>query len=255
MPMANKMTNLVNKIEHRLGSDVLGLPPELDKDQWPKKVITKETLDTFSRFFPRKIPYVLGPENKKGDYYLIDETLCSNVEILGNGDIDWKRWSQHFPGLLYSGVNSYDMMTSGIDFETAVDVQMMADHISMFSNGIYIEFEPPNKIYLRVVIAASFLTNFQRIPINLFVKHADNLKTIEPTKMELFEELATADVATFLYEKLKMFDQMELAHTVTDLKLSSLEEKARRREQVVEYMRNNYVSAANKAMPIMITVN
>ena len=160
-----------------------------------------------------------------------------------------------YPELLYGGVNSYDMMTSGIDFETMVDVQMMADHVSLFSNGIYVDFQPPNRIYLRIVIASSFLTNFQRIPINLFVKHPLNLKTIEPTKMEIFEELALADVATYLYEKLKMYDQMETAFTNVDLKLASLEEKARTRQEIVEKLRNSYVSAANKNMPIMISIN
>ena len=255
MPMANLMTELLNKIEHRLGSDVIGLPPELGKDQWARKVITKETLDTFSRFFPHKMPYVLGPENKKNNYWLIDETICNNVKILGALDIDWKLWSAHFPGLLYGGVNSYDMMTSGIDFETAVDVQMMADHVSMFTNGIYVRYVPPNKIFLDIVISSSFLTNFQRIPINLAVKHADNLKTIEPTKFEIFEDLALADVATYLYEKLKMYDQMETAFTTSDLKLASLEDKARRRPEIVDMLRNSYVSAANNSMPVFLTVN
>ena len=144
--------------------------------------------------------------NKKNDYYLIDESICNNVQILGVGDIDWHAWSAHYPGLLYGGVNSYDMMTSGVDFETFTDIQMMADHVSAFSNGIYLEFVPPNKIKLNIIISSSFLTNYQTIPINLFVKHADNLKTIPPTQMELFERLAISDVATFLYEQLKMYD-------------------------------------------------
>ena len=255
MPMANLMTELLLKIETELGSDELNLPDKLKKDQWPEKVIKLRTIPTFSRYFPRKLRYVLGPENKKFDYWLVDETICNNVKIIGVGDIDWHAWSAHYPGLLYGGVNSYDMMTSGVDFETMVDVQMMADHVSLFSNGIYVDFQPPNRIYLRIVIASSFLTNFQRIPIYLFVKHPLNLKTIEPTKMELFEELALADVATYLYEKLKMYDQMETAFTNVDLKLASLEEKARTRQDIVEKMRNTYVSAANKNMPILLSIN
>lgn len=255
MPMANSMTKLLNKIERRLGTQQLNLPDYLSKDVWAKDVICNETLDTFSRFFPNKIPYVLGPENKKNDYYLIDESICNNVQILGAGDIDWHAWSSHYPGLLYGGVNSYDMMTSGVDFETIVDVQMMADHVSAFSNGIYVEFIPPNKIKLNIIIASSFLTNFQRIPIHLFIKHADNLKTIPPTQMETFERLATADVATFLYEQLKMYDNLETTYSNIDLKLASLEEKARDRQQIVDYLEQNYVSAANRNQPVMLTVN
>jgi hypothetical protein len=40
-----------------------------------------------------------------------------------------------------------------------------------------------------------------------------------------------------------------------DLKLSSLEEKARDRQAVVEYMEQNYVSAANRNQPVMLTIN
>ena len=255
MPMANEMTKLLNKIEHRLGTRLLNLPPELSKDVWAKEVICCETLDTFSRYFPHKIPYVLGPENRKYDYYLIDEQICESQTIIGAGDIDWHEWSHHFPGMMYGGVNAYDMMTSGVDFETFVDVQMMADHVSCFSNGVYVDYYPPNRIKLNIVIASSFLTNFQRIPIKLFVKHADNLKTIYPTQMETFERLATADVATFLFEQLKMFDQLETVFANVDLKLSSLEEKARDRQQVLEYIEQTYVSAANRHQPVMLTIN
>ena len=256
MPMANEMTRLLNKIEHRLGTNQLNLPESMGKDVWAREVICNETLDTFSRYLPNKIPYVLGPENNVGNgTYLIDETVCESVTIIGSGDIDWHAWSHHYPGLLYGGVNSYDMMTTGVDFETFADVQMMADHVSAFANGIYVDYIPPNKIHLNTVIAASFLTNFQHIPISLLVKHADNLKTIPPTQMEIFERLATDDVAVFLYEQLKMYDQLETVYANVDLKLSSLEEKARDREQCIEELKSNYVSAANKNHPIMITVN
>ena len=255
MPMANSITLLLNKIERRLGTQQLNLPDYMSKNVWAKEVICNDTLDTFSRYLPNKMPYVLGPENKKNDYYLIDESICNNVQILGVGDIDWHAWSAHYPGLLYGGVNSYDMMTSGVDFETFTDIQMMADHVSAFSNGIYLEFVPPNKIKLNIIISSSFLTNYQTIPINLFVKHADNLKTIPPTQMELFERLAISDVATFLYEQLKMYDNLETTYSNIDLKLSSLEEKSRDRQQIIEYLESNYVSAANRNQPILLTIN
>lgn len=255
MPIMANMTDLLNKIERRLGTDEYGLKDSINKNVWAEKVIWKDTLDTFSRFFPRIFPYVLGPENKKNDYYLIDENICSNVKIIGAKDIDWRAWSAHYPGLLYGGVNSYDMMTNGIDFEGIVDVQMMADHVSAFANGIYVEFEEPNKIKLNVVVASSFLTNFQRIPIKLNVRHARNLKTIGEGKMEIFEELAVADVATFLYNKLKMFDGLQLTSTNIDLKLSDLNEAARKRQELIETFRNAMTSAANKSTPAFITIN
>ena len=253
--MMNEMTKLLNKIEHRLGTAQLNLPEYLQKDKWAREVICNETLDTFSRYFPHKIPYVLGPENKKGYFYLIDESICESQTIIGAGDINWREWSSHYPGLMYGGVNSYDMMTSGVDFETLADVQMMADHVSAFTNGIYVEFFPPNRLKLNIVVSSSFLTNFQRIPIELFVKHADNLKTIPPSQMEIFERLAASDVATFIFEQLKMYDQLETVYANVDLKLSSLEEKSRERREIVDQLEQSYVSAANRAQPIMLTIN
>ena len=255
MPMANSMTKLLNLIERRLGTDVLGLPESMSKDKWATEVICNETLDVFSRYFPRKIPYTLCIENKKDDYWLIDESICNSVDIIGAGDIRWHDWSSQYIGLLFGGTHTFDLMSAGIDFETYADVIQMADHVSLYSNGMYIEYEPPNKIYLRVVVAQSFLTNFQRIPIDLFVKHAPNLKTIEPTKMNIFENLATADVANFLFEKLKYFDQEQLTFGNLDLKLQSLEETARSRQDIINTLESSYISAANRSMPILITAN
>ena len=46
---ANNMTLLVNKIENRLGTDMLNLPDNIKKETWPDKVIIPDTLVTWSR--------------------------------------------------------------------------------------------------------------------------------------------------------------------------------------------------------------
>jgi len=255
MPMINNMTRLLNKAERRLGTKMLNLPESMGKDVWGNEVIFEDTLDTFSRFFPHKIPYVLGPENKKGEYYLIDENICEGYEIMDGGDIDWKAWSAHYPGLLYGGVNSYDMMTSGIDFETLADVQMMADHVSAFTNGIYLEYHSPNLLKLNIVISSSFLTNFQRIPINLYVKHAPNLMTIDSGKMEDFELLAFSDIATFLLEQLKMYDDTEIANMNINLRLDTIRRYSDMRPELIDKFKAGHVSAANFGQPIFYTIN
>jgi chaperonin cofactor prefoldin len=73
--------------------------------------------------------------------------------------------------------------------------------------------------------------------------------------METFEQLAIADVATFLYEQLKMYDNLETTFSNIDLKLASLEEKARQREQIIEELKSSYVSASNRNQPVMLTIN
>ena len=78
--------------------------------------------------------------------------------------------------------------------------------------------------------------------------------TIEPTKMETFEQLAQADVATYLFEYLKHYDGIETVYANIDLKLSSLESQAQRRMEIIEFLRDNYVNPANTNQPIMYTV-
>ena len=68
-------------------------------------------------------------------------------------------------------------------------------------------------------------------------------------------DLATADVASFLYEQLKMYDGLDTIFSNIDLKLGNLEQKAANREQIVQYLQDNYVSAANESQPIMLTIN
>lgn len=255
MPMNNAMSSLLNKIERRLGTRPLNLPAKLSKDAWVE-VITEDTLDTFSRYFPHKIRYILNQSNKKNGYYIIDENLCKSVKILGAGDIDWAEYSSKAPAYQFGGgYGTFDMLTSTYDAEDIMMTQMIADHTSLFSNGIYVEYFPPNRVKLSAIINHDTIEFAQNIPINLFVKHPNNLMTIEPTKMETFEDLAIADIASFLVEELKYYDGVDTVFASTDLKLNSLEEKASRRADIVQYLKDSYVSPANKAQPIMYTIN
>ena len=84
MPMMNRCTDLVNKIEVRLGTRMLNLPQSLSKDKWMDTIIDKQSLQTFSRYFPHIQEYYLTADRRKGPYYLIDEALCvplSNTEL------------------------------------------------------------------------------------------------------------------------------------------------------------------------------
>ena len=256
MPMANKMTDLLNKIERRLGTKPLGLPDEIGKNSWATEVIENETLDTFSRYFPFAIKYVLTPEKRKGDYYLIDEDLCNSVQILGAGDIDWHEFSKNSPPFGFGGgfYSTVDLFSNQFDVEDIQMQQMMADHSSIFKTGIYVDYIPPNKLTLTSVISNHMIDVFKAVPLTLYVKHANNLMTIEPTKMELFEQLAIADVAVFLSEYLKHYDSVDTVFATTELKIQTLEDKAGRRDDIIQKMEESYVSAANRRQPIMITV-
>ena len=72
--------------------------------------------------------------------------------------------------------------------------------------------------------------------------------------MELFENLATADVAVFLYENLKYFDNLETVFANVDIKIDSIKEKADKRDDYVNELKDGYVSAANTNQPLIYTV-
>lgn len=256
MPMSNRCTELVNLIERRLGTKQLNLPPEFSKDKWMDEVIDKETIRTFSRYYPNEMTYYLTGDRRKGPYYLIDEAVCNSVNILGVGDIDWHLLSKTSPAFGFGSgfYSTFDFFLSGIDAEGIALQQQMTDHASFFKAGIYLEFKPPNMIKISSNLSNNMLEMLKAIPIHLFVEHAKNLMTIEPTKMETFEQLATCDVAIFLYNNLKYYDEVETAFASSTLHLDVIQDYANRRDDIVQQLRENYVSAGNKNQPIMLVI-
>ena len=98
----NNMSDLLNKVERRLGLVPLTpyLPKEYNKETWAD-IIKTDTLITFSRFYPRKIPFRVTPKTapKKSGWYYIDESYIGNQKILGIGDLDWTAFSNRSLGL------------------------------------------------------------------------------------------------------------------------------------------------------------
>ena len=132
---------------------------------------------------------------------------------------------------------------------------MLADHLSSFSLGIYVTYEAPNRIYLNASINVAFMPSFQKVPIFLYVTHAKNLSTIRPSMLNTFTDLAEADVCNFILNKIDMYNNMETAFNTIDLKLDTIAEKARRRDEIIEQLKNDHVNASNQYMPVMLTVN
>lgn len=253
---SNRMSDLLNKIERRLGTRQLKLPDYLSKDKWASEVIEHETLDTFSRYYPNsmKIELDLSQRSKNG-YYLIDEYVDDSVTILGVRDIDWAKFSTDSIRLQEAmGFGTYDFLASGYGLEDIALTQMRADHMSLFNNQIFVDFKAPNMIKLSTVTGSDITRGLNRFPIEILIKHAPNLMTIPPTMMETFESLAEADVAKFLYEELKYYDGLETVYANMDLKLGDLESKASRREDIVQMLDDTHISAANKVQPMIFTI-
>ena len=262
MAMANNISDLINKIERRLGLIPLTphLPKELNKEAWAD-VIKTDTLVTFSRYFPQKVRFVVNDEscnkvyeNKKWVYYIKDEYL-GGAKLLGVIDIDWQDTSGDNLGVgQTAGYGYYIPNYGGMEstFDAFLSSQMSADVASLYNNQIYVDFQYPNK--LSITRAGDVDVNLKSFVVNLLVQHS-NLTTISPTKMEIFEQLAQADIANFLYSNLKYYDNLDTAYIQLDLKLSELEQEGNKRQEIMDKIEQSYVSASNDSIPYIMTLN
>ena len=252
----NKMTLLLNKIERRLGTSIINLPNNLAKEQW-HYIIEEDTIPTFSRYLPNAIKVLINTKETDAEgYSWVDENLPDSIKILGIRDIDWSAFGVINGGAKTpAGFGIYDMWSSQYGIDEIALLQARADITSLYNTAIYPEFKYPNKVRFRTA-AGTAAINFQydTVPLTLLVEHSLDLSTISPTKMEIFENLATADVASFLYENLKYFDNLETVFANIDIKIDALKERADKREEVINELKDGYVSAANSNQPLIYTV-
>jgi len=252
MAPANKMNKLLDKIERRLGTKMLNLPKELDKSTWPQ-IIEDDTLDVFSRYYPNVMKILLDPQKKKtkDGYYILDSELPDGVTIIGVRDIDWRDMTRNTMG---AGYGILDYVSDNYSADDVFLAQMRADITSMYNNHLFIDFKAPNMVKISTSTTFDVSGLYQKIPMIVFIKHAKNLMTIEPTKMSIVEDLATADVANYLYQNLKYYEGLETVYASMDMKLGDLQDQANKREEIIQKLDDSYVSASNKYQPIMYTV-
>ena len=270
MQLANDMTLLLNKIENRLGLKPLTphLPDYLNKESWAN-IIKTDTLVTFSRYFPYQLRMVVNDDTciKLGHsaenmsdpdtnsiWYVIKDEILEHNKLLGIKDIDWMNVSTKNLGLGASlgGGYYYPNYACPIGtFESMVQLQMNADFSSLYNRGIYIDFQYPN----RFAIKGLGNTNYDLLSfvVILLVEHKD-LSTISPTKFEAFESLAMADIAGYLSNNLKYYDNLETVYLNIDLKLSELQDVAGRRPDIIEKLAEASVSSSNDNLDMIWSV-
>lgn len=263
MPIANKMTTLLNKIEINLGTKPMNLPKEIAKPMWAdpdQGPIALFTIPTFSRYFPNKITVRLeGAQRLSEGWYLLDEAvgIPEGVTIIGVRDIDWSNYNGS--GYSMSLNNGYGIYMPYSGMYHPADIMMnqgMFDLQSAFgnANNIFVEFQEPNKIRLSGVSGINMAALASQYPIDVFINHNLNLSTISPTKMETFEALACADVANFLYKFLRHYENLESVFSNINMGLDEINSVAQTRTDVIAQLENAYVSAANDNQPLMFTI-
>lgn len=249
----NQMTKLLNKIERRFGLNVINLPDTIAKDKW-HTIIEEETIPTFSRYFPYKITTIIDNRCEKDGFFFLDNNVPEGSVILGVKDVDWQSYRCD-PRFDRYGINfaTYDFISRDYGIDDVAFSQISADFMSLFNLGIYIEFLPPNKIKL-VSVNGSPVSRYRPFPLEIFIEHPSNLMTISPTMMEIFEQLAMADVATFLHENLKYYDNQDTVFMQLELRIDRLSEWMNKRDDIVQRLDEAHTSTANDAQPLILTV-
>lgn len=252
---ANSLTSTLNRIERKLGTSQLNLPDYLKKDKWVD-IIEEDSLIVFSRYMPDEKIYHIIPHVDRTDdqgYFIIDEDrLGKNIKILGVKDIDWEGFSKTY-NYYATGAYNYNTFGDAFTLDSVALAQTTADHNSLFNNGIYIDYRYPNRIKI-VTVADIQILNGLAIPIVLYTVHPTNLCTISPTQMTIFEELCCSDIASWLYNELKYYDQLETVYANIDMKLDQLQNIAERREDVLARLDEGHVTTANAAAPFILSI-
>lgn len=254
--ISNNMTRLINRIEIRLGTKKLNLPKECSKDKWVD-IVKEMTIPIYSSYFPHKIKYKVVPSrdyNKKLNCYMIDEDIIpGDIKILGIVDYVFKSTS-NAANNAYTAYGQYDFFTNAYNIEDIGLAQCAADLVSLVNNGIFVEYQDPHMIKVTNSIDTDLVKHTPEFEVELFIEHSDSLATIEPTKIVAFENLAMADIATFLYGELKYFDNLETVFGNIDIKLSDIQNIAEKRDEYIGALQDAYVGPSNKNMPLMYMV-
>lgn len=257
--LSSNMTRLLNLIEIRTGTKLLNLPDGMKKSDWAQ-VIEDITLSTFSRFFPNKILYEINTVTDAGPdgYYYIDEDRLPGVEILGVKDVSFDDLGKNssMSAIAQGSYGVFDFFGSNAytSMPQMAMAQLNADQMSLFDRGLYVDFIEPNKVCVKSATNQNIVKHMPSFKVWLLIKHANSLATIAPTMMETFEELAILDVKDFLYQSLKLYGDLETVFGTTNIKIDDWSSAASDRKDMVNQLREQYVSAANKNQPMIICV-
>lgn len=258
--MANNLSMLLDRIEMKLGTEVLNLPDRIRKNKWaaPDGPLALMTLPDFSDLFPHKMSIDISTAPMKNGWYLLDEAvgIGPEIKIIGVKDIDWDKFMSS-EGSSYTG--GYGMYLPSYNVYGADDLMLNAASSTLASaygsaTTTYVVFKEPNMIRLESSLGVPVSRGSYPYPIDIFVEHPMNLCTIPVSQRKAFFDLAVCDVASFLYEYLKYYEGTEMIFANTDLKLDTIRSVADERSNVYEMLKEAHVSAANANQPMMIAI-
>lgn len=265
MKYSNKMSDLTKKISNRLGIEAMmqKLPENIDRYKWVE-LIQNEVVELYSRYFPHVITYAFIPRedfNSKNNAYTIKKDFIknNNITVIGiKGYTPNSSYSNQgfLPDglILRDGYNSRDLYSQSLCElsnphiglkDPLIDIYASVANEGLIKDPIIFEFYPPFSFRVTNRSYQDMIKGNGIMEIELLVVHPKSLFTLSPSQMELFEDLATCKIAEFLYGHLKYFDGIESGYQTIDLKLDSIQDWMGRLDNVLEIIRDSYISVSN----------
>jgi hypothetical protein len=229
------ISQLLTTIKMDLGIIGMKLPLE-NPDEAFMDVIKLKTLKTFSQFFPviERVQYDLSKDLQitKSDYtesiYILPNKYPDR-EIVYVRSISPRN---HFTGNGYISP-AYDMALDS--FYGLMLTQANADLVSVAAPPITFKFQAPNQLYIY-----NLATSWGLVDIDIAFEHANNLSTIPFTSWESFTELARADIKIFLYNLMKMYNDIDTAFGTIQLHIDDWSNAESDRKEIIEKWRDTY---------------
>lgn len=218
----------------------LGLQAKRLERYYPsiENLLKNKTLRTFSQFIPYIYTFNLNLRDQTGEktprggflYYITDPYLVENkIEIISlemvqgtNTFTDWNQQPATF--------NIEDMIIYGA-------ITNIRSQINLSSKSF--EFKPPNRVRLYGFNGYEQVELRAKIPYQSFAMVPESVSNS-------LEELAQLDVKIYLWGELAPYDNLETADGAIDLKISSWENAAEERKELLK-------DWMNKAFPNMAT--
>ena len=209
------MSKVITSIKMDLGVFGFSLPFD-NPDDALVNVLKIKTIPTFSQFSPQYMTFIMNASELQS---VDDGTYNSKIfripDMFGGRDILYVRSLDLDISELSDGYIDPVFIGNTLNYEDLMSAQASANLFSMAIPTVTFKFHPPNKIE----IFNSGLSFDSKYKVTVALEHSENLTTIPKTSWTSFMKLATLDVKKFLFDNLKLYNNLQTAYGNVELRI------------------------------------
>lgn len=225
---STNLTDCVRYIHRNLGSKVI--IPELTPGEIVR-IVTQESLKTFSKFFPHVVRIPLSDEHKipnKLGFYKIP-----NME-----DLEAIKIRSYFANNSYAFTNGVATIPMSLN---PIGSQMYSDYLSAVSTPITFNYWVPD-----IIETYPKHGRFNDVLIEIETVHPDHLRTIGIKFRDHFYRLALLDVLISLQPIRGRFQNLSSEYGNISLMMDRIDSAASEREQLIQTFETQSLFSGNK---------